>query len=355
MNSPRVRQTSETCAQATGVVLVGQGRWSRDLARGLAEYAGMHVRVVALDGIRDAVNLAGWLAIARAKLVVAVGFRPGASTVRGRFFDAAFTLALRLGGAKRVVHYWIGSEVQRALADAAAHGVSPRQQRRIARARHLAGSDILARDLASIGIEAEVVEFPWLGMPADAGPAPMPPAFSVLTYIPDARPGFYGGPQIVEAAKALPAVSFTVVGGTGAWLSDAPPNVRFVGWQSDMSAWYRAAACIVRLVEYDSVGGTVVEGLAYGRTVIYSHELPHTRYVAFGDTPALIDLLSELSREYRGASTPPDTEAAAWALREYDAATMFKLLAERLEPAGCGLGAARVGDAVAPHHAEGRR
>lgn len=310
------------------VVLAGQGRWARALAEGLARYAGLSAEVAAFDRASDALSLSRWSAIRNADTLVLVGFRPAANTVRGRVFDAALALALA-GRDTRVIHYWIGTDVQRALADAAA-GRADRLRRAIPGREHFAGSEPLARDLATLGIGARVVPFPWEGVPSPDELPAMPARFTVLSYVPDARSEFYGGPELVAAARALPRARFVVMGGTGTWAEDAPDNLEFAGWVADTAGLYAGASCVVRLTEYDSIGGTAVEGLAWGRPVIYNHELAHATRVPFRDAPALIGALEALARRHAADTLEPDSDASAWARREFDPATRFSALAGAL-------------------------
>lgn len=309
------------------IVLAGQGHWSTTLADGLARYAGLEVEAVPLDTAGSAISLHAWRTIARASLLVRVGFRPGAATWRGRAFDSALSLAR---GRKPVAYYWIGTDVRRALLDNAAGRELPAMRKARAGARHLAGSAPLQTDLATIGIGAQLADFPWDGLPKlDELPA-MPERFTVLSYVPDARSDFYGGPQLLTAARALPDARFKIMGGTGTWAPDAPENVEFLGWVKDPSAVYADSSVVVRLAEYDSIGGTAAEGLAYGRPVVYSRELPYATTVAFDDPDALVAALRLLESRHAAGELLPDEAAAAWARETFDAPRRFKELGATL-------------------------
>ena len=309
------------------IVLTGQGHWCRVLAEGLERWADVRVGTVPFDSIKQALHASAWRALLHAETVVLVGFRPGAATVRGRAFAAAFGLVRRHSVYPlRVIQYWIGTDVMRALA-AARDGNTGALMREASTNEHIAGSPPLAHDLATIGIDAEVIDFPWSEALSAAAIPPMPERFTVLSYVPDARPEFYGGPQILEAARALPDVQFLIVGGTGKWTAGTPGNVRILGWQEDMEPWYAAASCVVRMVEYDSIGATVAEALTRGRTVVYSRPFDHTLFVAHGNAVALGATLRTLADAY---DRRPDTGAAAWAREYFDPERRFKRLAERI-------------------------
>lgn len=312
------------------IVLVGQGRWSRVLAEGLQHHCGLSVNVVAFDHASDALAIAHWSAIVRARTVVRVGFRPGARTWRGRGLDAAFALATQLGPRKRVICYWIGTDVRNALADVSAGRPTPAFTRARDRWTHIAGSQPLADDLALIGIDADVVDFPWRVDAHVPEVTPLPARFTVLTYVPDARAAFYDGPTIVEAARRLPDVRFRIAGGDGTWTSDAPDNVEFLGWLGDMEPAYRDSSVVVRLAEYDSLGGTMLEGLLHGRAVIYSRPFPRTIHVPFGDADALVEQVGRLQRLHSAGELSADAETAEWAREFCDPHRRFTGLAHVL-------------------------
>ncbi len=172
------------------------------------------------------------------------------------------------------------------------------------------------------------MDFPWTGAVTAAEPPALPERFTVLTYIPDARPAFYGAGQVLAAARALPHIHFLVVGGSGPWATECPTNLEFLGWQKDMEPWYAAASCVVRMVEHDSIGGTVGEALSRGRTVVYSRPLEHTVFVPFDDAEALVGALDGLAADYEHADL--DLEATAWAREFFDPGRRFRRLAEAL-------------------------
>ncbi len=315
---------------APRIVLTGQGHWSRILAKGLARHAGLAVQVAALDRPRDVGRLAAWRALLFADVIVRVGFRPGAATWRGQALDAAFAFVDMLGKKHQTIYYWIGSDVQRTVEEIQSGCDTRRFRRMAARGRHMAGSRPLQRDLATIGVDATLVDFAWAPVAAPSVLPPLPEGFTVLTYVPDARSDFYGGVQILRTARTVPGARFVVMGGSGCWAVDIPENVTFTGWVDDPASLYANSSCIVRMVEYDSVGGTAVEGLLFGRPVIYSRPLEHTIHVPFGDVDELIRVVTELVGRHAAGELAPDTDSARWAREQFDPEKRFRRLAEEL-------------------------
>jgi len=311
------------------VLLVGQGRWARVLCEGLSEYAGgaTQCQVWSLDTPRQALSLVGVTAALRSDVVVRVGFRPGAHTPYGIGFDLLWRILLGLNRRARAFVYWIGTDVQDTLRDSRSGRSMRRLNRILRRARSIAGSDRLATELAEVGVEAKLVPFPGGLGHAPEKAAPLPEVFTVLSYIPDARPVFYGGPQILEAARALPHARFLVAGGSGTWTDSAPPNVEFLGWIDDMPTALDGSTAVARMVEHDSIGGTAIEALLHARHLVYSYDLPHAIHVEFGDTSALIAALAELEQSDASHALRPNTEGRAWALVEFDRERRFRVLA----------------------------
>lgn len=313
--------------KSESILLIGQGRWSQSLAEGLAK-AGLTVETATLDGVGDALSSQTWRRVSRAGVIVRVGFRPGARTWRGLAFD----LALRLFKARgaRNCCYWIGTDVLHLCADVAQGArTSPWRSPAFAAHTHFAGSEPLRRELASAGLGAALVGFPWRTVTAPSPLPPMPERFTVTTYVPDSRNDFYGGPIILEVARRMPAVRFEVMGSTGSWAAEVPPNVEFLGWVADPAECYARASCVVRLPRHDSIGGTAVEGLLFGRPVLYSKQLEHTETVV-RSADAVAEALGRLVQRHVAKTLVPDEEAAAWARESFDPDRRFAELAQRL-------------------------
>jgi glycosyltransferase involved in cell wall biosynthesis len=210
-------------------------------------------------------------------------------------------------------YYWVGTDVLNTSRDAAGGRDLRRFRAAAERGLHFADSDALRESLHALGVEAEVGWLPAPNAPSERSMAPLPEAFTVLTYVPDARADFYDGPTLAAVARELPQMRFRILAGQGAWLADKPDNIEFLGWQKEMPPFYEGSSCLVRLVEHDSVSCMVVEELAYGRPVIYSIPFPNAIHVAFQDASGLKNALEQLALAYRGGVVPEDSEGARWA------------------------------------------
>lgn len=267
-------------------------------------------------------------AIAQCSMVVRVGLRPGAKTVRGFAFDFFFKHFSQVKYKGPLVYIWIGTDVQNAQRDFLL-GHHTRFFDDAQDAVHIAGAPWLKEELSAVGVQSDVLLFPE-PLPSDSEILPLPESFSLLTYVTDARHELYGGKQIYDAACALPSVRFDVVGGNGSWVKQQLPNLRFHGWVSEMPQFYARATVVLRLVQHDGLGATVKEALVYGRHVIYSYPVPFTQKAEFDNTVQLKSLIETFQRLHETGKLLPNTDGREYALREWDERKLVRGLAEYL-------------------------
>lgn len=291
-----MRSIRQSKSHRPTIVLIGLRHWCERIAEILNEDAGDELTV-------DTVFQADLKALLRAesahtaRLFLRVGYRPGSRTWRGRLMDSTWLALKKIRPKSKFGFYWIGTDVLDTLRDHRIARLTPKFEVARQQDAHFAGSPRLVEELASIGLGAKCVYVP-TGTKYRPTIAPLPKTFSVLTYIPDKRFSFYGGEPIYAAAKALPFIPFHVVAGIGAWVREPLANLHFHGWATDMERYYANSTCVVRLVEHDSLGATVTEGLMRGRHIVYSYSFPHTVRVAHRNADDLIDRLSALARNH---------------------------------------------------------
>ncbi|WP_344256277.1 glycosyltransferase family 4 protein [Terrabacter carboxydivorans] len=296
------------------------------LAAGLND-VGFEVDGVAIDSARAALNPTTWTRVRSADLLVRVGFRPGARTWRGRAFDVALAL---FGSRATKACYWIGTDVLHLTEDFVEGApVAAWRTPALGIDHHLAGSEPLQLELARNGVASSLVGFPWRTVQAPDRLPPLPEQFTVLTYIPDSRADFYGGASVLAVARQLPHVRFEVMGGEGTWANNPPPNLHFLGWVDDPGNAYSRATCVLRLVRHDSIGGTAVEGLLFGRTVLYSQHLEHTIHVS-PDPDSVMQALAPLVEASEAGQLELNGDGAQWARITFDPVKRFEHLAEHL-------------------------
>lgn len=293
------------------VLFAGQ-RWCKVIAQAVAEDRSLFIDHAVIE---DTKSLFAFLwKLLRARRLVRVGFRPGARTREGMLIDAITLMFVLRRGYDSVTMYWIGSDVQRAVHDFG-NGLHTPFFALLQKVRHLAGHETLQESLSTIGVRSTVAHVPFTfpEPPSLSEQASPPLRMSVVTYIPDMRPGFYGSEMILDAARLFPGINFEVMGGIGSWLDPhlRPPNLHFLGWVADTRPVFLRASHVARLVEHDSLGGTVLEGLALGRRVLYTKRLRGTKYVAFNDFADLRSALFDELQAFRARGFELDRQGMA--------------------------------------------
>ena len=183
---------------------------------------------------------------------------------------------------KKVVFHWIGTDVLRAMRTARQQErlISPKSLiKRMASSfvkrkfTHWAIASWLQGELSTIGIRSSVV--PIVSPLVEAKPLPMPEQFTVLSYLPDFRPTFYGADIVYQLAELNPDVRFIIVAAQKSLKN--LPNVEVRSWvdRQTMDSIHKESSCLVRLTEHDGLASTVLESLARGRYVIWSYDFPY--------------------------------------------------------------------------------
>jgi hypothetical protein len=262
-------------------------------------------------------------------VLIRAGFRAGATTPRGRLFDAYWSILRRSQPDAVRCHYWLGSDVMYTLDEARAGTLRSAALAATRDDLHLADAPWLASELEAVDLHAIPAHVPRT-YHAPEEPPGLPAEFRVLTYLPARRFEFYGGPAILEAARRLPDARFDVVANVGEQASSAPPNIQWHGWVADMSTRYARATVVVRIPRHDGLGATVVEGLLHARHVIYTHDVPFVRTIRPATADALADALGELEDAHRAGQLPPNVGGRSYAMDEFDEAREANRLATLL-------------------------
>ena len=192
-----------------------------------------------------------------------------AFTYGGRITMGKFLWAARGLRTKKLVIFWAGSDTLYAQVDSNAGKLDPWIASRI----HWAATPWLAEEVRSFGVPCEYVPVNWA--PTVLQPKPLPEKFSVLVYLPDLKKeSLYGVDRILEVARALPEIAFTIVGLREGRLAGAPPNITIHGWVSNMAPFYENATVLWRPVRHDGMSFMVLAALAHGRHVLWSYPFP---------------------------------------------------------------------------------
>ena len=260
-----------------------------------------------------------------------VGFRPGAATPRGIAFDQAWSALRRWHPRATASHYWLGTDVYNSVNDAR-DGTLRSWFGASAPDLHLVTAPWHVPELAALGLASEFAPMPYSLPMTD--PAPLPARFSVLTYLPPRRFAFYGGDLIFEVARRLPDIHVRVLGAPAA-APDTPVNVEYPGWVVDVAPVFAASSVVVRIPEHDGIGGTVLEGLAHARHVLYTYPLPHAELIP-REVEALQAAIDRLRHAHDEGPVEANLAGRAWVLQEHDEVRLTRSLARRLCAAHAG-------------------
>jgi len=193
--------------------------------------------------------------------------------IGGRIAGSKFLQAAKFVGKDKIIMHWVGSDVlfaQRYLS----RGGKP-DPWVVHTVHHWAEVSWIAEEVRGfgLGLECDIVPVGPAHIPDS--PPPLPEVFSVLVYLPLAqKAALYGLDMILQVARQLPSVHFQLAGTTKDQISDAPPNLKILGWVADTASLYRQISVLWRPVQHDGLSCMVLEALAYGRHVLYSYPFP---------------------------------------------------------------------------------
>lgn len=207
------------------------------------------------------------LAIAAKLTQVNLWYQIGGYAGRGRIYRIANILGVP------VVIHWVGSDV---LSAANYFNENPQSLKAAKRLIHWAGAPWLADELKEFGIEASFMPLPLksVGVFLSQDPPKLPSRFTVLSYLSDQRPRFYGWDYILQLSKDFPEINILIVGAKGEFAKNFPANIKFLGWVNDMYAIYANSTVLIRMTQHDGYGGTVQEALSLGRYAIWTYPFP---------------------------------------------------------------------------------
>lgn len=193
-----------------------------------------------------------------------------------------FDLALKLK--KKLMITWVGTDVLKAKK------LKEVNQAFLNKANHYCEVEWIQQELLELKVNAKVLNF--FNFKETKKPSfPEGNQLHVLSYISKGREDYYGWNEVLEAAKQLPEVQFTIVGTDKE--ENLPDNLKCLGWVKDMDAQFENCHCTIRFVEHDGLSGFVLESLYRGKYVVYSEKLNHCLQAK--STEDIIEKLKNLS------------------------------------------------------------
>src|SRR5262249_4105906 len=80
--------------------------------------------------------------------------------------------------------------------------------------------------------------------------------------------------RILQVARSLPEIPFNLVGLVRGRIPNPPSNLRIFGRLPHLQDFYRASSVVWRPSRHDGLSCMVMEGLGYGRHVLWSYPFP---------------------------------------------------------------------------------
>lgn len=204
----------------------------------------------------------------------------------------------RLNPGIKIYIWWIGTDVYNAL-----HGHNRYHVQDIARVRnatHLAVSDTLKTELATLGIRSEVLTLiPNLG---NLKPLPLPEKYTVAIYMPSSHLAFYKYEEMKKIVKATPDINYIFYGNKEKLDVAVQNNVKVRGWVNDTKAVFKDCSCLLRKTAHDGWPKSLLEAIFLDRYVITNQDFP--KIATIKDVSGIIrhlktrPKLSKQTREY---------------------------------------------------------
>jgi glycosyltransferase involved in cell wall biosynthesis len=240
----------------------------------------------------------------------------------GRVTMGKFLSAARFLRKEKVVVFWCGSDVLEAQAEHKAGKTDPWVAERI----HWAGAPWLADEVRAMGLTCEYVPITWV--PPVKHLSPLPEKFSVLSYLPDtSRVNLYGIDQVLEVARKMPHVRFTIAGLNPGQTLRAPANVTVRQHIPNLEQLFRETTVMWRPARHDGLSFTALEALAHGRHVIWSY--PFTGALLSRDAETSQAELERLFALHKANALDVNVAGAEFVARNFSPATIRDELLSR--------------------------
>jgi hypothetical protein len=185
-----------------------------------------------------------------------------------KFMIILLSLLLR----KRVIIHWIGSDVIRALNTTNSFF----NKIIITKVHHFCETKIIADELSSIQIKAEVLPYQYIDINNDIE-IKLPNEFIVSIYLGDKKEKFYGKDLLLKAINDFPDIKFIIFGTNS--LNINKKNVISKGWIDDVENMLLSSTVFLRLPKHDGLGHTVLHALSLGRYVIRTQNSDNVIYI----------------------------------------------------------------------------
>lgn len=283
------------------ILIIGLPYFTKKLVKSLSDFD-KHNIYMALDTYSSKIDKVKYLInIVNTDIIYSIG----GSICNSKAID----IALFLG--KKVIMHWVGTDVTKAI-NTFRNNVF--QQDFINKVVHFCEVSWIYEELQEIGIVACIVPFVTLDNKI-AEQKDLPDNFSILSYVGRNREEFYGINNLIKLANDFPNIEIKVVG-ISEYNKPYPANFKLLGWVDDMDSQYQECVLYLRLPEHDGLAFSVIEALANGRYVGYSHNYDQTFYIEdYSTLKSRVTILYDL---FNGGFLPRNEEGLNFAENEFN-------------------------------------
>jgi len=294
------------------VAFVSSNYWSIYLAELALLYGPKDVKIIAIN-TNNILSIKSIRLLLQSTHIVRVGLPPLLPHYKNLALDIIlFFLGLPSLSGQKQFCYWIGSDV---LYYSKPVGKILGLLRSVCvdRLKHISGSPWLTSELAASGIISKTVIFPY--RIKQTSPRWNNSKFHISWYLPANNPIAYGQKHLDAIADAFPNVVIHAYGCTNYWRTGTTPqNICVHGWIDDSVALISQCQIHSRIIEHDSLGGSVRDALASASHVLYTYSLPYCSLAIFNDIDHSLQLVKSFYERFQLGDLTPNFEGQAWAL-----------------------------------------
>ena len=122
----------------------------------------------------------------------------------------------------------------------------------------------------------------------------LPDEFTVLTYLPEGKPEFYGESLIRDLIVKYPKTKFIILG-NDKYSHFSNVIIKTIDYTRDMDEIYSQSSLLIRLTKHDGFSSMVLEALSYGRNIIWTYDIPNVKHFKL-DRDNLFDIFDEVKK-----------------------------------------------------------
>ncbi len=218
---------------------------------------------------------------------------------------------------KRVMMTWVGTDVLKAKK---AKNINLKFLNEI---EHFCEVHWIQKELKNVNVDAEILNF-FNFQENKTSVFLKNNRLQILSYISKGREEYYGWDVILEVAKKIPEVDFTIVGTD--LQKGIPKNMKCLGWVDNMESYFNLCHATIRFLEHDGLSGFVLESLYRGKHVFYTESLNHCKHVK--NAQDLFEGISELNEKLKKNDLNLNTEGIHYVKTNFNREFILNKLVE---------------------------